>query len=579
MAKVLRIIFIIAFFYGLTGCKEKNPSEIFVDPWMPNGSERVVNNGFLTWNFQYGTDGFSNSTGEKCQTENGFLLWHQQSGGYLLSPEQLHIPAGKVQTVELRLASTGATLKLLWKLEGGGFTQSVSIPLIADGQYHDYQIELGQHIQWTGTISQLAFQTETSENIAIDFIRLTGIYFVPFPFISFNYESDLALMNELKGLLSETDQSVVLGFCSLVEFLSQTDANGDYLYYHHSSDNITGGFNPYYLLSLAKETNMPMVVWIRGDPGGFADAGMYKQLYADDHHLMWTAALNANPAYRTTSAMYTYLCLAQEELDGSTPAYWLQTDKLIGQCAELFAKMIQDNPDHILAVTTTTEIKFNTEDQKDDLDYNPKTIREFRNYCQQKYGTLAALNAALGTDFTTFELRSTDFDPTTVENMGGFDAPRTRGTPVAFWKDWKDFRAQQIHSAVQRQVEAIAKQIDSKYIYTHQIASDIEVCESPPYTGNVAGANVGIDMFTHEARETTIQEIASFVKDDPTRSWGVPEWLVLRDGDPAQTVEAMKRMRAHGIKYLCPFHWSGGGEFDIKDTPAFEAIRNYLRDY
>ena len=566
MVKVFQIIFILAFFHGVTGCKEK-------EPWLPaNSSERIVNHGFMKWNFQDGTDGFLNSTGKACQSKNGFLLWRQSSGGYLTSPEKLCIPAEKAHTVELRLASTCATLNLLWKQEGGAFTQSVSIPLISDGQYHDYQIELGQNIHWTGTVSQLAFQTKTNSNIAIDFIRLTGLYFVPFPF-----SNELLA---LKRLFSEADQSIIIGFSSLVEFLSDVDNNGDYRYYHYNEgeENATGR-NPHHLLKQAKASDMPVMIWLRGDPWGYAERGAYKQLFADDNNLMWTAQTTANPTYRNKNSGYAYLCLAQEELDGTTPAYWRQTDKLLGQCAEEIGRLIQDNPDHILGVTTTSEYKFNTEDQKDDLDYNPKTIREFRNYCKQKYGSLSALNSSCGTDFTTFELKSSDFNPMTIEAEGGFDAPRTRGVPVAFWNEWKTFRAQQIQKAVQRQVECIAQHIDRKYIYTHQIASEIEVCESPAYCGNVPGANVGIDMFTHEATEATIKEIASFVKDDAHRSWGVPEWLVMREGDPVRTVEAMKRMRMYGIKYLTPFHWNGGGEFDIKDTPAFEAIQHYLKEY
>jgi len=564
-------------------------------------SEHLVNNGYLIWNFQDGSDGFANSTGEECRSHNGFLLWNQEQGNYLFSPEQLCIPAEKVHTVELRLACTpnsreggnallpGASpsfpneerppipLILSWKQDGGAFLPPVTIPLIPDGQYHDYQIELGQNINWTGTISQLAFQTEMNGNMAIDFIRLTGLYFVPFPRITHDYETDLALLSELKELLSESDQSITIGFSFFVEYLSQTDDNGDYLWVSYHNEAATGNLNPHYIVRLAKATNMPVMIWLRGDPWGHI-AGAYKQLYADNANLMWTAEISDSPAYHNSTSGYTYLCLAQEDLDGKTPVYWQQTDKLLGQCAEVIGKLIRDNPDYILGVTTTSEYKFNTEDQQDDLDYNPQTIRAFSNYCKQKYGSISALNSACGTDFETFDLQSSDFNPMTIEVENGFDAPRTRGVSTAFWDEWRTFRAQQIHQAVRRQVECISQHIDSKYIYTHQIASEIEVCESPAYCGNVPGANVGIDMFTHEATEPAIREIASFVKHDAHRSWGVPEWLVLRNGDPTLTVEAMKRMRTYSIKYLCPFPWGFGDEFDIKDTPAFEAIRNYLRE-
>ena len=564
---IVRIFFIIPFLNGLTGCKG-------VEPWMPEGIEKVVTHGFKTWNFQDGADGFSNSNGETCQTKDGFLLWHQRPETYLSSPKQLQIPAGKVHTVEIRLATTGATLKLFWKQAEGASMQSVSIPLIADEQYHDYQIELGQNPDWSGSVSQLLFQTETNGNIAIDFIRLTGLYMVPFPAFSLNFETAKAQLNELKALFSEADPSVVIGYSTQTEYL-YSDDNDDYIYYHYNNENAEGPVNPHYFLRLAKATDMPVMIWLRGDPWGYE----HKQLYADDQNLMWTADVSARPAYRNSESGYRYLCLAREELDGTTSFYWRQTEKLLGQCAEVIDKLIKENPDHILGVTTTSELKFNTHDLINiDLDYNPKTIREFSIYCKQKYGTIEKLNNACETDFVSFELKSSDYDPLTVAVEKGFDAPRTRGVPAPFWNEWKYFRALQIQRAVQHQVECIAQYIDRKYIYTHQIASEIEQTESPSWCGNVPGANVGIDFFTHEATDAVIQEIADFVKDDPSRTWGVPEWLVMRDGDPVRTVEAMKQMRRHGIKYLTPFAWGFGEEFDVKDSPAFDAIRDYLKN-
>ena len=566
MVQFFKVI-ILVFFLVSAGCKKNN-----ADPEPDTGEY----SGSFRWDFQYGTDGFSNSTGEQCTSERGCLLWSQTPDSYLTGPEQLNIPAGKWQTVELRLSGTAATLKLFWKKKGETNLQTVSIPLIADGQSHDYQIELGQNDHWTGTIHQLLFQTESNGQIAIDFIRLTGLYLVTFPGLSSHFETDRAQLNELKNFFSEADKSVVIGFSAHTEYLVTND-NGDYLYYRYRDENAAGLLNPHYLVRLAKTTRMPVMIWLRGDPWG--DVSDNTQLFADDRHLMWTAEITAQPAYRDNRSGYRYLCLAQEEVDGTTPLYWQQTDKLLGQCAEEVGKLIRENPDYILGVTTTSEYKFNAENQTVDLDYNPKTIREFRDYCQQKYVTLSALNNLCGTDFATFELRSSDFNPLTVEAENGFDAPRTRGVPAAFWKEWKTFRAQQIHKAVRRQVDCIAQHIDGKYIYTHQIASEDDPIASPAFCGNVEGANVGIDLFTHEATESTIREISSFVKSQPYRSWGIPEWLVLRDGNPEQTVQAMKLMRKYGVKYLTPFCWGFGDEFDIKGSPAFDAVRKYLKDY
>ena len=571
MASFFRTIFYLIFFFGLSGCGKTTPDPEPEDPPVdpPNGEYK----GSFRWNFINGAEGFSKSTGEACAFESEFLLWQQKADVYLSSPEKLHLPADKYQTVELRMAGTATTLKLYWKKESDAALQTVSIPLISDGKIHDYQIELGQNIHWTGFVEQFLFQTDINRDISIDFIKLTGIYFVPFPGLTFDLETDAATLNELKDYLSVADKSVVVGYSSLTEYLALLDGNGDYLYYR----NTTGHFNPYYLVELAKVTNMPVMIWLRGDPWGFSHAGMYQQLFADNNNLMWKADINANPAYRSANSGYAYLCLAQEDLDGKTPLYWQQTDKLLGQCAEIVGKLIRENPDCILGVTTNAEYKFNAENQTIDLDYNPKTIREFRDYCKQKYGNISTLNMSCGTSFATFDLRSTDFNPVTVENENGFDAPRTRGTPLSFWNEWKTFRAQQIHRAVTRHVEIIAQHIDSKYIYTHQVGLEADPFCSPAFCANVQGSNVG----SGAEGEKGIQELASFVKSDPARSWGIPEMCYYKsqNPDPAKVLNELKMMHKLGVKYLGPMPWSfDGGDIDLKGTATFSAMRDFLKD-
>ncbi len=234
----------------------------------------------------------------------------------------------------------------------------------------------------------------------------------------------------------------------------------------------------------------------------------------------------------------------------------------------------------ILGVTTTSELKYNgnLSDESDiDLDYNPNTISEFAEYCQKKYGTVEKLNRTLGTDFTTFTLRSTDYDPTTVETPGGFDAPRQRNSNSAFWKEWKAFRTTQVTAAVTRQVNIIGKHLDSKYIYTHQIAIGDDPFVSPEESGDVIGSNVGIDMFNSEVKLRMIKKIASFVAEDYSRTWGVPEWLVKSATGYKATYASLKLMDKYGVKYLCPFNWGSNDIYDLRGTEAEKAIVEYLR--
>ena len=320
---------------------------------------------------------------------------------------------------------------------------------------------------------------------------------------------------------------------------------------------------------------MPVMLWLRGDPWGYLE-GTYRELRKDTNNYMWTAA-TTNPAYVNNETGYAYLSLAEKDLSGNKTAYWKATEKLLGQCAKVVADLIEDNPNYFLGVTTTSELKYNATDQSLDLDYNPNTIKEFADYCKNKYGTVAKLNAACGTNFTTFALKSTDYNPQTIENQNGFDAPRVRNNS-AFWKLWTAFRVEQVTNAVERQVDIVGKYIDAKHIWTHQIAIGQDPFVSPEEAGNIAGSNVGIDMFTHEVTNQLIKKIASFVKNDYSRTWGVPEWLVMRETHQNTSYAALEIMDYYGVKYICPFWWgTNGNEYDIKGTGAEKGIVKYLR--
>lgn len=387
-------------------------------------TEQLVTGGFISWNFEKDTEGFHSPAAGAVEFQDGMLRW-QAGSGKLLSPGDLNIQTQAVRTVELRLYSTAADcLTVRWA------SGEASIPLVPDGKTHDYQIELSQIDEWDGVVPALEFEASEGE-IYIEHIRLSGLYFVPFPFLTGKLDGDVKLLTEIKDTFRDADKSVIIGFSATVEYLSNVNEDGNYTYYHDEKENY-GTYNPYYLVSLAKAAEMPVMLWLRGDPWGYSQYGAYGELYKDDKNLMWTADLTENPAYRNNLTGYAYLSLAQKNLDGSEPAYWLETDRLLGQCAEEIDKLIKANPNYILGVTTTSEYKYNTENQIGDLDYNPKTIAEFRDWCRNKYGTTEALNAACDSDIAVWELRSDDFDPGTVETPTGL----TRRAPAASRKSF-----------------------------------------------------------------------------------------------------------------------------------------------
>jgi len=241
---------------------------------------------------------------------------------------------------------------------------------------------------------------------------------------------------------------------------------------------------------------------------------------------MWTAATQSDWAYRYDESGYYYLCFAPTDLSGAKTRYWEVAEQSLGKCAEYINSLIQAHPGCILGVTTTSELKYNAKDSTLDLDYNPNTILAFRDYCREKYKSTEAFNAAIGQSITTWELKSNGYDPSTVENPGGFDAPRVRNQSV-FWKEWVVFRELLMQQAVQRLSGIIAAEMDSKYIYTHQICymqGDSALC-SPIESGYATNANMGIDMFTKGFTRANFARITNLLGDDYMKSWGIPEWL------------------------------------------------------
>ena len=534
--------------------------------------EKTVSS-YGAWLFEGNDGGFSAADGDTLEVGENALRYSAGEDGRLDSPGGLDIPADAVRTVELRIKTDAVhNLTLAWAGSDRTFTEEnrVSIPLEADGEYHDYQIDLAGQAGWTGRISGLRFMTQAGAMVEIDSIRLSGLYLVPFPWLSGDFTKDLFMLKEIQEAFRADNHTVTVGFSALVQYLSDTDDEENLAMQYRRSVE--------YYVKLAKAAGMPVMIWLRADPWAEPYSGVAQKLYADDRNLMWTEELTAKPAYRKDLTGYFNFCLAQTDLSGAQTPYWQYTEKLLGQCAKAVDEAIQADPEYVLGVTTTSEYRYLTDGQEHILDYNPHTIREFRDWCREKYDTVDALNTACSTSFTTWELRSTDYDPTTVENPGGFDAPRDRFTPAAFWDDWSAFRAQQITTAETRLVEIIGEHLDSKYIYTHQIPYADHTTASPITTGNVAGSNIGIDFFNGDVTAANMEAITSMLAGDVSRTWGVPEWLVTHSAPYDSTDKALRSMVDAGVKYLCPFNWGSGDEFDVKGSPAAEAIADYVAE-
>lgn len=525
---------------------------------------------YQLWDFKGVDDGFHSSNGSEITTSESSLVYEQKDKeDSLQSPAGLSIPADTVQTVEIRIKTESAhSITLQWRQTGEDYADAnqAQIELINDGEYHDYQIQLSTVDSWRDTVEQFSFKTESKTKIEVDYVRLTGLYLVPFPWLSFSYSRDMTLLNTIRNTFASENNSIVTGFSCILEYLNMVNEEGNF-----DTERLE------YIMKLSSDSQMPVMIWLRADPWACFNSGAAVGLYAEDKNLMWTEELTSNPVYRYDMTGYYYMSLAQTDIYGEETPYWQATDKLLGQCAEKIAQVIEQYPGQILGVNTTSEYRFVTEGNKYFLDYNPNSILEFSKYCKGIYGTIDEFNKAAGTQFSTYELRSKDYNPSTVENEGGFDAPRDESEPDEFWDIFNDFRATQIHTAVTRLVNIISGHLDAKYIYTHQIAYDDRYTCSPITCGDVEGSNIGIDFFNHEANDKNLTAIQEMIGSDVSRSWGCPEWMIPTNQTYDDSYTALDNMVKAGVKYICPFNYGSNDDYDVQGAPSEQAIVDYIK--
>lgn len=531
----------------------------------------TIRNAFAGWEFDKLND-WSKDTGlSTLIAKNGYMnATISNDNSSLLSPGNLKIPTQSIRTIEFRMRSTVAnSIKVYWKSTSETWAElkSATINIHADNRWHDYQMELSLHEQWIGQVDQIkvVFPGASSGIISVDYWKFTGLYFVPFVMFSGNAYTDIDMLKEMKSTFANSENTAVVGFSAHLEFLSMTNAAGNYEY----SSNLG---NPEYFIMLAKQTGMPVMMWLRGDPWGYQTGGIYNELWSNDVYCMWTSN---NKVYRSTTSGYGYLCMAKNDLAGKVTRYWAETEKLLGQCSKRVNELIQENPGCILGITTSSEIKFNADESDIQLDYNPKTIKEFRDWSSLKYNNdLTAFNTAMNTNFQTWQLLSTDYNPSSYENLGGFDAPRTGSLLNPYWSLWTEFRRQVVANTVKKQVEIIAPYIDSKYIYTHQIDfNDEDKMCSPIETGNVPGSNIGLDTGNTDVAKT----VATWLKGDYSRSWGIPEIFYSTQFNSDKIYTDTLEFFKCGIKYLAPLAW-GDITYTVQGSEGETAWKKFLKD-
>jgi hypothetical protein len=138
------------------------------------------------WEFASGDDGWS-SVQQLSEVESvgGFLRAHTTGNDPAFYSPPTQAPAGEFKSVVIRMRLTRADgivfkdgAQLFWRTSRLAESESASahFAVQGDGEWHDYQIPVGQNPRWRGLITRLRLDPGTQPNIKIDLdsIRLAN---------------------------------------------------------------------------------------------------------------------------------------------------------------------------------------------------------------------------------------------------------------------------------------------------------------------------------------------------------------------------------------------------------------------
>ena len=135
------------------------------------------------WDFSEDLEGWSITHGLKVISSEGVLeLKVVGYDPYLHSPP-INLDAGVYRLLKIRVAATSSfMLKVYWiRLDDTEWDErkSYAFPIRADGEFHEYVIDLGVHPEWKGRILQIRLDLEPpnviNASLLIDYVALTQL--------------------------------------------------------------------------------------------------------------------------------------------------------------------------------------------------------------------------------------------------------------------------------------------------------------------------------------------------------------------------------------------------------------------
>ncbi len=151
------------------------PSDVGLGPY-----DLPVVEAKTTWEFDEGDSlqGWSsNGQFASLAVRDGCLQGRSTGRDPVLQVPGLQVEASRLQRLALRVrCSRDQRLQIFWATTLAAMSEetSLAIPIRGDGQFHDYQIDMGQSRYWRGIVKVLRIDpvTERDVEFALDYVRL-----------------------------------------------------------------------------------------------------------------------------------------------------------------------------------------------------------------------------------------------------------------------------------------------------------------------------------------------------------------------------------------------------------------------
>lgn len=378
--------------------------------------------------------------------------------------------------------------------------------------------------------------------------------------------SHVAAVNDMKTRLGTGGAYAKTGFMAVCRYMNETQGIGsDFAFDPTLVRNI---------FTVAEQSGIPIVITLNGGPWGDVAVGenpgvnLLDYLEQDPKNCQWR---DDNIVPGDADAAYPPAGLGRIITFNNYNSTVKNYRKRNFQAAIAEIKAFADrSPDLFLGITTDPEI-FHSPFYW--TDYNPDTIREFRDWLQRKYGPISAFNLKFKMRLYSYE----QIDPPRPifgHSIGG----------NAFGEEWTAFKIALIDVAAEEEARWAAEMgLPASKIYTHQtVRYDNKtwtkyMLSSMPEGAAVAHGSAGI---------TTLQDLCfdeSLFRDirNVSPNWGIFEYNPAKPSGTSyqQFLNALETAYRHNAHILAPYMWSQEANetyYNIRGSSFETAIRDFI---